>query len=284
MSTTEIKLPVDHVSDTAYMVALYRAGESERQDAKFKDPFAAKLAAPKAKQLEKLSSFKEEGQWMLTTRTCLIDEHIGNFVRQGGDTVVNLAAGLDTRPYRLDLPKGLRWIEADLPGIIDYKCERLAEDFPKCKLERIALDLRDGGARAQLFDYFDRNAKRSLVITEGLLPYLPETAIEGLATELRNTRTISQWLMDMTTEKFMRLMKHRFLNEESAASQVALAFAPEEGAHYFEKFGWHVTAFESFLEAGERLNRKAPASIQNDPEAAPLLDDSGVALLERANG
>ena len=49
--------------------------------------------------------------------------------------VVNLAAGLDARPYRMDLPRALQWIEVDLPGILDHKEELLRDEKPVCQLD-----------------------------------------------------------------------------------------------------------------------------------------------------
>jgi O-methyltransferase involved in polyketide biosynthesis len=42
-------------------------------------------------------------------------------VQQGTDMVINLAAGLDSRPYRMQLPALLRWVEVDLPDMLNYK-------------------------------------------------------------------------------------------------------------------------------------------------------------------
>jgi O-methyltransferase involved in polyketide biosynthesis len=56
----------------------------------------------------------------------LIDRIIGDAVANGADMVVNLAAGLDARPYRLTLPSQLQWIEVDLPDLLAYKTEQLA--------------------------------------------------------------------------------------------------------------------------------------------------------------
>jgi O-methyltransferase involved in polyketide biosynthesis len=63
----------------------------------------------------------------------------------------NLAAGLDSRAFRLDLPRDLRWIHADLPPMVEYFRERMA-DSPAMRLEYAALDLRDEGPRRALFE------------------------------------------------------------------------------------------------------------------------------------
>jgi O-methyltransferase involved in polyketide biosynthesis len=62
------------------------------------------------------------GGWSLVVRICVIDELILRSIEQEGiDTVLNLGAGLDTRPYRLSLPSSLHWIEVDFPAILNYK-------------------------------------------------------------------------------------------------------------------------------------------------------------------
>jgi O-methyltransferase involved in polyketide biosynthesis len=53
----------------------------------------------------------ERHAWTWATRAYLFDSYIREQVKEGADTVVNLAAGLDTRPYRMDLPSSLRWVD-----------------------------------------------------------------------------------------------------------------------------------------------------------------------------
>lgn len=204
MTEKEIRLAVDHVSDTAFLVAMCRAAETLRQDAAIRDPFAAHLAAPKAEMIEKLHPLRDEGVWLMTVRTFLLDRHILKLVAEGVETVVNLAAGLDARPYCLALPAQLRWIEYDFPKIIEYKSERLAGETPSCRLERFAVDLVDASSRKNFFANFDDSAKRTLVITEGLLPYLTDAQADALATSLYETKSVAHWLMDITTEAFIR--------------------------------------------------------------------------------
>src|SRR5437764_9971197 len=108
------------VSDTARWVAVYRARESERPDAVFRDPYARRLAGERGEQIANALPFGQQNAWSWTARTYLVDRIVAAHVAGGGDLVVNLAAGLDARPYRMELPQALRWIEVDLPQMIDY--------------------------------------------------------------------------------------------------------------------------------------------------------------------
>src|ERR1700756_898451 len=94
--------PIAHVSDTARWVALYRAMESERPDALFRDPYARRLAGERGGQILQSMRRGRTWAWPMIVRTAVMDEVILRAVtRYGADTVLNLAAGLDTRPFRL---------------------------------------------------------------------------------------------------------------------------------------------------------------------------------------
>jgi methyltransferase (TIGR00027 family) len=99
-----------HVSDTALWVAVHRATESKRKDALFHDPYAERLAGERGKQIVRELEPGGSSAWSIITRTAVLDELIMDAVRGGADTILNLAAGLDTRPYRLPVPPGIRWI------------------------------------------------------------------------------------------------------------------------------------------------------------------------------
>ena len=71
--------------------------------------------------------------WPMIVRTAVMDEIVLRLVTQERvDTVLNLAAGLDARAYRLDLPRQLHWIDVDLEGILSYKEAALAGERPRC--------------------------------------------------------------------------------------------------------------------------------------------------------
>jgi O-methyltransferase involved in polyketide biosynthesis len=61
------------------------------------------------------------GAWSVVIRTVIIDDLIKQEIGEGVDTILNFGADLDTRPYRMDLPKTLRWVEGDYPPVIELK-------------------------------------------------------------------------------------------------------------------------------------------------------------------
>ncbi len=132
--------PLGDVSDTARWVAYFRALESDRPDALFHDRYARSLAGERGRQIVETLP-KGPLAWSLAIRTRVFDELILDAVDGGVRVVLNLAAGLDVRPYRLSLPAGLKWIEVDLPNIIQFKTKALADERPACAVERVACDV-----------------------------------------------------------------------------------------------------------------------------------------------
>src|SRR5205807_7608332 len=133
------------------------------------------------------------------TRTYLFDQLISEQIQEGVDLVINLAAGLDTRPYRMALPPSLRWVEVDLPDLLAYKQEVLAGEKPLCALERIALDLSNLDARRQLFNQLGRRARNALILSEGFLIYLSRDEVEALAADLSGVANFRSWSVDMAS-------------------------------------------------------------------------------------
>ena len=117
---------IQNVSDTAFMVAGFRAAENERPNPLFRDPLAARLAGDHGKNILATMPRAFMGAWSVVIRTVIIDNLISEAIAEGVDTILNLGAGLDTRPYRMALPKTLRWVEVDYPHVIALKEERLA--------------------------------------------------------------------------------------------------------------------------------------------------------------
>jgi methyltransferase (TIGR00027 family) len=281
--------PLTHISDTARWVAMYRALESERPDALFRDPFARELAGPQGEEILRRLPRARQFAWPMIVRTAVMDELILRAIeRDGIGTVVNLAAGLDTRPYRLPLARSLRWIEADFPDVIAYKEKMLESERPVCALERRAIDLTDHARRGALFAQIGAAGGEVLVVTEGLLIYLTRDQVAALARDLAEQRSFRFWLLDLATPRLLQFMEKSW-SRPLAQAGAPFQFAPAEGTRFFEPLGWREVEWRSMWDESLRLKRTmrlawlwsalgrlGPAAKREEARRM-----SGVALLER---
>jgi len=245
--------PIRHVSDTALWVAIYRAMESERPDALFRDPFARRLGGERGEAIVRHMPTGTRMAWAMIVRTAVMDELIMRCVQDGAAVVLNLAAGLDTRPYRLDLPASLHWYHVDLPDMVEYVRERLAGETPKCALSYVAADLRDPGARRRLFAQAAGHGP-VLVITEGLLIYLTREHVAELSGELHDVAQARWWVSDLATPMLLKMLSRQW-QHRLAQGNAPMQFAPAEGTAFFAAHGWREAEFRSTWEESWRLNR-----------------------------
>ncbi len=249
--------PISSVSDTARWVAMYRAMESERPDALFHDPYARRLAGRAGEQILASMPQGRRWAWPMIVRTAVMDEIIMRLVtQQGVDTVLNLAAGLDARPYRLDLPAQLRWIDVDLEAILSYKEAALAGERPHCRVEFVRADLTNQAARRSLFQRVGAQAQRALVIAEGLLVYLTPDDVTSLAKDLSSQPAFRWWLIDLGSPALQQFLSRTWGNQLRAGNAPMLFF-PEEGTAFFAPAGWGEAEYRPILDEALRL-RRAP--------------------------
>jgi methyltransferase (TIGR00027 family) len=248
--------PLRHVSDTALWVAMYRAFESERPDALFRDPFARRLAGERGEAIVTAIPRGRSLAWPMVVRTAVMDEIIARCVGQGVRTVVNLAAGLDTRAFRMALPPALRWFDVDLPDMIAYRREHLGDAKPVCAYESVAADLADAAATEAVLARA-RGFGPALVVTEGLLIYLTSAQVIGLARRLHGEPYVRFWLMDLATPLLLQMLSRSWQPHLEAAS-APMQFAPAEGTAFFSPLGWREAEFRSVWEESLRLGRSVP--------------------------
>lgn len=276
---------VSNVSDTARWVAVYRAWESARPDRLFSDPLAARLSGEQGEAIAALAPRHMRSGWPMIVRTRLIDDLVLVSLQNGCDCVVNLAAGLDTRPYRLPLPASLTWIEADLPGIIEEKNRLLEGEKPVCRLRREKVDLTDVLRRTEFLDRVEREANKALILTEGLLLYLSDDAVRSLGGDLASRASIRWWILEIVSPAILQMMQ-RDMGDHLA--QAPLKFAPPDGVAFFENLGWKVLEIHSVVRGAVRF-RRAPFflrlfSVFPEPDPRKLgrwSRWSGVARFER---
>jgi methyltransferase (TIGR00027 family) len=246
------------VTDTALWVAVYRAQETLRPDALFHDDFAGLLAGGQGENIAATMGRTRLVSWMIVVRTCLIDAYVKQLVTQGVDTFLNLGAGLDTRPYRLPLPPSLRWIEVDYPAIIDLKETRLRGKEPRCKLERVRLDLADRAARKQFFAEVSSRSGKVAILTEGVVPYLTNEDVASLADDLRALGNFSFWIVDYFDPALMRIVRLGGLARRRMKN-APFQFRPGDPLDFYGEHGWKERETRYLTIEAEKLGRPFPA-------------------------
>ncbi len=248
-------MAIENISDTARWVAVYRAMETARPDAIFRDPFADRLAGPRGREIMAEMHKGLDAAWPMIVRTAVFDEIILDAVHNKKiDLVVNLAAGLDARPWRLPLPPSLHWVDVDLPGILNYKAETLKDETPVCRYEAVTADLRDVELRRALFSRLGAGSSRALVISEGLLVYLLPEQVATLAADLHAQPGFAEWLIDLASPQLLKRMEKTW-GKKLSDSGAPLLFGPSEGTEFFRPFGWREAQYRSLLEEAYRLHR-----------------------------
>lgn len=248
---------ITDVTDTAIWVAAYRAEENERKDALFRDPFARLLIGEHGQALARRTQGSRYTAWSVIIRTCIIDQFIHELLQNEKiDTVLNLGAGLDTRPYRLSLPPDLRWIEVDFEKVIAHKNETLANERPVCRLERVALDLSQAEKRQQFFEEISVSSQKVLVMTEGVVPYLSNEEAAQLADDLFRMKNFEYWITEYYSPEILQ-----FLRTPKRLKQMEKApflFYPDDWFGFFNKHGWDQLQTKYFGIESERCGRMAP--------------------------
>ncbi len=280
---------LESVSDTALLVAHHRAMESARPDALFQDPYAQRLAGERGEEIARRLRWGKRMAWSTVTRTVLIDEVVLRLVAEGVDTVLNLAAGLDSRPYRLALPPSLRWVEMDLPAMTAAKTELMKNEKPRCQLERVSVDLASPSERARALSEQSPKMRKALAISEGLLIYLNDAIVAELARDLHGTQPIQFWLCDIATPLIVKRMQ-KWWGRHMKAANTQMQFAPPNGTRFFEPMGWREKEFHALFDSSMRINRPMPFAwiykvqfklFPKYTQKQAVKWRAGVALLER---
>ena len=244
---------IGDVSDTAYWIAHLRSVETQRSNSLFRDPLAGLLAGDRGKAIANSMPHPSASGWAIVMRTCIIDDFIRMAIHGGADVVLNLGAGLDTRPYRMDLPASLTWIEADYPHVIEYKQQRLSSEKPRCHLTRIKCDLADDTARRQLLADANARARKLLVLTEGVIPYLSTEEASSLAGDLRKLDHVMYWLVDYFSPELLKFRKRQIGDRMRNAP---FRFAPADWFGFFEEHGWRLKETRYLADEALRVGRR----------------------------
>jgi methyltransferase (TIGR00027 family) len=248
---------IQNVSDTAFWVAHYRAQETLRPDALFRDPLAQPLVGDLGRRIsDAMGPMSRYTEWSVVARTLIIDQHIEKLVGEGVDAVINLGAGLDTRPYRMNLPRDLHWIEVDQASIIAHKTQVLRSESPKCHLTRFEVDLANASARRSFLAQVAPRSRKALILTEGVIPYLSPEQVSDLAADLKAQSRFAYWIAEYLDPKV-----YPYLQTPARAAQMKNApfrFFPADWFGFFRKAGWVERETRFTGEIAHEFGRKPP--------------------------
>lgn len=187
-------LPEKLLESTACWTAAVRAAENKREDRLFDDPWAEALAGEAGAAW--LAARPADTLNAIIIRTRYFDDFIQGIANQHGiKQIVLMAAGLDTRAYRLMWLTGTRLFELDQPGVLQTKEEimQLSGAKPGCVRQSIAADLAGAWIEALLSSGFDPQ-KRSAWLLEGFLFYVPSETIVQILREVSGLAASGSWL------------------------------------------------------------------------------------------
>ncbi|MEC3976892.1 class I SAM-dependent methyltransferase [Amycolatopsis sp. H20-H5] len=233
---------INGVGDTALWTAASRARESRRPDRLFSDPLAGVLAGPKGVELLKhfhTSRASDEGNPFLPIRTRWFDDYLETWVGEGHQ-VVGLAAGLDTRAFRLEWPDGVTLYEVDQKAVLAYKESTLAAAGAKRGVDTrtVPVDLGDDWPAALRAAGFDP-AKPTVWFAEGLLFYLPEALAHRVVRDAAALSAPGSVLAaDLIGTGIFRFPYTREFLRRLEAADSPWVFGTDDPARFLTDCGW----------------------------------------------
>lgn len=266
----------DPVSGTARLTAAARARESTRPDRLFDDPWAAALAG--ADGVDFLKRFEEAGRIpgapslgenpYIAIRTRVLDDFmIGAVAALDARQVVILAAGLDTRAFRLTWPEGTRLYELDHPDVLAAKQAAMdaAGAVPRCQRRAVAVDLAKPWV-APLEDAGFQRARPSVWLVEGLFPYLDEASVASVLTTCTALATAgSRLACDIVGRSFLDAPWTRPFLDTLAREGAPWRFGTDAPEELFATVGWDATALRPGDEGASFGRWPFPSFPRNTP-------------------
>lgn len=247
----EKQLLPDGVQRTAVGVARVRAAESRREDRLFSDPYAKAFvrAATGARSQAEHAAPRERTAGgaalaaRIVLRTRFFDDYLLRATAAGCRQVVLLAAGLDTRAFRLAWPEGTRVFELDLPPVVAFKERVLREEgaVPTCERSVLTADLREDWGAALRSAGFDPSARTAWLV-EGLLVYLEADRAQALLSTLTELSSAGSLLSLTEGRAPGRLIAENGADERfRALTDLWKGGLGEPATEWLPRHGWQVT-------------------------------------------
>lgn len=257
---------------TALVTAALRAVETNTGDPLIDDPFAAqfvrcanpenplpvRLADVDRDEDRTLLKFAADG---MALRTRYLDDHL---LGSGAGQVVILAAGLDTRAFRLGWPQGCTVFEMDQQSVLEFKQDALdqAGARPRCDRRTVPVDLREDWAAALVAAGFDQT-RPTAWLAEGLLPYLSPAEEERLFDLVHKLSapgsSIAVWAMAQDARGADQRLSSMYATFGVRMTSVTNTEPRRNIVDHLPSLGWTVTE-NTIAELAERYHRPPSSS------------------------
>jgi methyltransferase (TIGR00027 family) len=280
------------VGATALGVAASRAAETAGSNPLIRDEFArilvssagpawARLADPQLAWLDGDEDGRRAhrvGIDYQAVRTHFFDEYFDNAAEAGIRQVVILAAGLDSRAYRLSWPDGTMVYEIDQPKVLEYKTDILRQHgaTPTASRRPVPVDLRDDWPGALAAAGFDRT-RPTAWLAEGLLPYLPSDAQDRLfemftALSAPGSQVAIEAFGMNSRSNSQRWLRMRERLDLDVNVQALTYHEPDrsDAAQWLADHGWQVHTVDNREEMA-RLGRPVPEDLAEEAVRSTLL-------------
>lgn len=262
---------MDAIAKTSLLTAAMRAAETKRSESDgrlFSDPYAELLAGKEGLALLQKALAESGEQPAIAVRTHFMDKKISEAMKTGVRQIVILAAGMDTRAYRMSFPEDTRIFELDRQEVLDYKQEKLSNLQPHCTRQTLAVDLREEWTD-QLLQAGLSRTQQTLWLVEGLIMYLDQSQVSKLFERLSHIALPKDTLLfDILSRSLLEAphMKKQLQFLESIGAP--WRFGENEPEKLMENFGWKAVATQPGEFAPLRWPfPTAPRNVPNVPRS-----------------
>jgi methyltransferase (TIGR00027 family) len=256
------------LASTARWTASVRAQESSRPDSLFQDPYAAALAGEEGMQW--VAQRTADKVLAIVLRTRYFDDFLQRVTQENAlRQVVFLAAGLDTRAFRLAWPTGTQIFELDQPEVLRYKEQILnaAGASTNCTRHVIEQDLTTPWQDALVQSGMDPNAP-TLWLLEGFLFYLPGDQVKHILEAVSQLAAPGSWLgFDIINSIMLTHPLTKAWVDMQAAAGAPWIGTLDDPVEYLARLGWQV----SLSQAGQPEANHGRWSLPVLPTSMPAV-------------
>jgi methyltransferase (TIGR00027 family) len=213
----ELTISRESPSKMAEGMAMHRYLESlkSKEERICYDPYAVHFINPQIieygkKHPEKANSKLEQMEKMfpglsssIIARVRYFDDYVTKYIEEGIEQLIILGAGYDTRAYRIIDLKDVKVFEVDHPNTQTFKIKKIRDIFgtTPSNVTYVPLDFEYEELGQKLFENGYNYSKKTLLIMEGLIMYIPEEAVQKILTFFtKNSGTNSSIIFDYYPE------------------------------------------------------------------------------------